>query len=239
VQRPDHCRRQFRRRQCRNVAIEPRQQTRFRSPALGRCGAILPRGLTAAITTFGKPRFSASLGAIDRFVRRKSRRAGRHPRRSPQAQRGRSYNGCGASLHDRRRSWSVMICMLAISMSPALVQPPSFAPVPLSLSNRTRARRPSPDGYAEPQSRLARTRSANRRLAASTFGSADRKDPMSLPVVCKCHLIHANERQFDPTISTCFQRPLRTSSLQIASIAVRNCCKQGPCSEIVVRNNLF
>ena len=50
---------------------------------------------------------------------------------------------------------------------------------------------------------------------------------------------HANDRQLDPAISTSFQRPARTSSLQIASIAVRNCCRHEPCSETVVRNNLF
>jgi hypothetical protein len=52
-------------------------------------------------------------------------------------------------------------------------------------------------------------------------------------------LAHANDRQSDPAISTSFQRPLRTSSAQNVSIAVRICCRYEACSETVVRNNLF
>ena len=76
-------------------------------------------------------------------------------------------------------------------------------------------------------------------LRKRPFAPPARKDPTSLRVVCKCRRIHASDRQFDPAISTSFQRPLRTSSPQVASIAVRNCCKHKLCSETVVRNNLF
>src|ERR1700731_3884198 len=55
------------------------------------------------------------------------------------------------SLHDRRRSRPVIICMLAISMSLALLQAPQLALVRTSRPNRrSSARRPFPEAYAFP-----------------------------------------------------------------------------------------
>src|SRR5208283_2190615 len=55
-----------------------------------------------------------------------------------------------STLHDRPRSGPVMICILAISMSLALVQAPTLAPVRTSgLNCPPGARRPSPEGYAD------------------------------------------------------------------------------------------
>ena len=113
---------------------------------------------------------------------------------------------------------------------------------PLRLPTDRRATLPRGDG-GQPQAGApadARCQPVNLAcLRKRPFAPPARKDPTSLRVVCKCRRIHASDRQFDPAISTSFQRPLRTSSPQVASIAVRNCCKHKPCSETVVRNNLF
>src|SRR5260370_39081461 len=96
---------------------------------------------------------------------------------------------------------------------------------------------------------VSRVGTAGRRFAGGCWqppaitcaaGGLDRHSPLALAWSVDEHsIVHWNDRQLDPAISTSFQRPLLTSSLQLASIAARNCCRHAAYSEIVVRNNLF
>src|SRR5260370_37697705 len=96
---------------------------------------------------------------------------------------------------------------------------------------------------------VSRVGSAGRRFAGGCWqapaitcaaGGLGRHSLLALAWSADEHsIVHWNDRQLHPAISTSFQRPLLTSSLQLASIAARNCCRHTADSEIVGRNNLL